>query len=174
MTPPAESVEQRARELLARDIHYAIIDAGHAPLSNVANHEVRECIIRVLNDAALRSAEAAQPHMRSAEQHGAQEAAAWQKGYRQGVLDERTSEANIGIAGFGAKVEPARNNPYALYTTPQPAVDVDRLREAWLAEADGSKKRGERSEWTRGYDAALQACADELDAILASAQGAQS
>ena len=41
-------------------------------------------------------------------------AEAWQDGYRQGVLDERTSEANIGIAGFGAKVEPARNNPYAL------------------------------------------------------------
>lgn len=41
-------------------------------------------------------------------------AEAWQEGYRQGVLDERTSEANIGIAGFGAKVAPARNNPYAL------------------------------------------------------------
>ena len=39
-------------------------------------------------------------------------AAAWDEGYRQGVQDERTSEANIGIAGFGAKVEPARQNPY--------------------------------------------------------------
>ena len=43
-------------------------------------------------------------------------AAAWDEGYRQGVKDERTSEANIGIAGFGAKVEPARQNPYG--TTP--------------------------------------------------------
>lgn len=40
------------------------------------------------------------------------EAQIWQKGYRQGVADERESEANIGVAGFGAKVEPARNNPY--------------------------------------------------------------
>lgn len=36
----------------------------------------------------------------------------WDEGYRAGVNDERMSEANIGIAGFGAKVEPARNNPY--------------------------------------------------------------
>lgn len=47
-------------------------------------------------------------------------ARAWQEGYRRGVLDERASEDNIGIAGFGAKVEPARNNPYAL--AQQPAV----------------------------------------------------
>jgi hypothetical protein len=39
-------------------------------------------------------------------------AQAWDEGYRTGINDERMSEANIGIAGFGAKVEPARNNPY--------------------------------------------------------------
>lgn len=39
-------------------------------------------------------------------------ARAWAEGYASGVTDERTSEANIGIAGFGAKVEPARENPY--------------------------------------------------------------
>lgn len=39
-------------------------------------------------------------------------AVAWAQGYQQGIEDERTSEANIGIAGFGAKVEPARQNPY--------------------------------------------------------------
>lgn len=44
---------------------------------------------------------------------------AWSEGYRAGVADERTSEANIGIAGMGMKVEPARNNPYL--TFPQPA-----------------------------------------------------
>jgi hypothetical protein len=44
-------------------------------------------------------------------------AKSWDEGYRAGVNDERMSEANIGIAGFGAKVEPARNNPYR--TTPQ-------------------------------------------------------
>lgn len=41
-----------------------------------------------------------------------QAAQAWDEGYHQGVADERTSEANIGVAGFGAKVEPARQNPY--------------------------------------------------------------
>jgi len=39
-------------------------------------------------------------------------ALAWTKGYQMGISDERTSEANIGIAGFNAKVEPARENPY--------------------------------------------------------------
>jgi hypothetical protein len=39
-------------------------------------------------------------------------AAAWAEGYRTVVEDERTSEANIGIAGFDAKVNPARQNPY--------------------------------------------------------------
>ena len=43
-------------------------------------------------------------------------AVAWAEGYRMGIADERTSEANIGIAGFNAKVEPARENPYV--TTP--------------------------------------------------------
>jgi hypothetical protein len=46
-------------------------------------------------------------------------AQAWDEGYRAGIDDERTSEANIGIAGFDAKVEPARNNPYR--TTPPAA-----------------------------------------------------
>ena len=41
-------------------------------------------------------------------------ATAWAEGYRWGVLDERTSAANIGIAGFNAKVEPARQNPYGV------------------------------------------------------------
>jgi len=40
-------------------------------------------------------------------------ALAWAEGYQMGIADERTSEANIGIAGFNAKVEPARENPYA-------------------------------------------------------------
>lgn len=38
---------------------------------------------------------------------------AWSEGYGAGVQDERISESNIGIAGFGAKVNPARQNPYA-------------------------------------------------------------
>jgi hypothetical protein len=46
-------------------------------------------------------------------------AQAWDEGYRAGIDDERTSEASIGIAGFDAKVEPARNNPYR--TTPPAA-----------------------------------------------------
>jgi hypothetical protein len=46
-------------------------------------------------------------------------AQAWAEGYRAGIDDERTSEANIGIAGMDMKVEPARNNPYR--TTPPAA-----------------------------------------------------
>jgi hypothetical protein len=49
-------------------------------------------------------------------------AQAWDEGYRAGIDDERTSEASIGIAGFDAKVEPARNNPYRTTSPAQPAV----------------------------------------------------
>lgn len=37
---------------------------------------------------------------------------AWGHGYKSGVEDERTSEANIGIAGLGGKINTARENPY--------------------------------------------------------------
>jgi hypothetical protein len=50
-------------------------------------------------------------------------AQAWAEGYRAGIDDERTSEANIGIAGMGMKVEPARNNPY--HTTPPAAPSTE-------------------------------------------------
>jgi hypothetical protein len=50
-------------------------------------------------------------------------ALAWAEGYRMGIADERTSEANIGIAGFNAKVEPARENPYANTPPQQKAKD---------------------------------------------------
>jgi hypothetical protein len=56
-------------------------------------------------------------------------AKAWDEGYRQGVQDERISEANIGIAGFGAKVEPARQNPYG--TTP-PQRKPEQEPVAWV------------------------------------------
>lgn len=51
-------------------------------------------------------------------------AKAWSEGYRQGIEDERTSEENIGIAGFGAKVEPNRENPYT--HPPVPTAQTDR------------------------------------------------
>ena len=59
-------------------------------------------------------------------------ARAWDEGYRFGVNDERMSEANIGIAGMGMKVEPARNNPYR--TTPPQRTKVvfpTMLRKMW-------------------------------------------
>jgi hypothetical protein len=52
-------------------------------------------------------------------------ARAWQEGYNQGIEDERISEANIGICGFGAKVEPARQNPYKT-TAPTPRKPVEK------------------------------------------------
>lgn len=56
-------------------------------------------------------------------------ATAWDEGYRAGITDERESEANIGIAGFDAKVEPARNNPYrsAPPAAAQPDEPVTRM-----------------------------------------------
>jgi hypothetical protein len=48
-------------------------------------------------------------------------ASAWAQGYRAGINDERESETNIGAAGFGAKVEPARANPY---THPAPPKET--------------------------------------------------
>ena len=51
-------------------------------------------------------------------------ATAWADGYASGVIDERTSDDNIGIAGFGAKIDPARANPY-LYASPVAAAPVD-------------------------------------------------
>lgn len=55
-------------------------------------------------------------------------AKAWAEGYRQGIADERTSEANIGIAGFGAKVEPNRQNPYLTLATPKPEPMTEHQR----------------------------------------------
>lgn len=46
-------------------------------------------------------------------------AAAWDEGYAAGVNDERISESNTGVAGFDAKVNPARENPHRR-THPQP------------------------------------------------------
>jgi hypothetical protein len=56
----------------------------------------------------------------------------WDEGYRQGIQDERMSEAYIGVAGFGAKVEPARQNPYGA-TPPQRTrvVFPTMLRKMW-------------------------------------------
>jgi transcription elongation factor Elf1 len=56
-------------------------------------------------------------------------ARAWSEGYLQGVEDERTSETNIGIAGFGAKVEPARENPY---THPPVPTAQPKEQERWI------------------------------------------
>lgn len=57
-------------------------------------------------------------------------AKAWAEGYRQGIEDERISEANIGIAGFGAKVNPSRQNPYS-DTHPAPGVPVGQAPSVW-------------------------------------------
>ena len=82
---------------------------------------------------------------------------AWDKGYQQGVQDERTSEANIGIAGFGAKVEPARQNPYG---TSPPAQRKPLTDEQVDAEFDAfaSKFDHESNEWLdMGVDAYFRA-----------------
>lgn len=94
----------------------ALDDVCGAKLCEVNSMSSRQEMLRLMDKAitALRTA---------IEQTEKQEpvARAWDEGYRDGINDERMSEANIGIAGFGAKVEPARNNPYR--TTP-PAAHV--------------------------------------------------
>ena len=83
-----------------------------------------------------------------AEQPAQQEptvAAAWQQGYDQGVADERTSEANIGIAGFDAKVNPARNNPYS---AKQPAQHQEPVGAVYRYGKDSSGKPWHGARWT--------------------------
>ena len=59
----------------------------------------------------------------------------WEEGYRQGIEDERTSEANIGICGFNAKIEPNRQNPYK--TAPQPISQEQTQPDSNCREDDG-------------------------------------
>ena len=84
--------------------------------------------------------------------------AAWDEGYRQGVKDERTSEANIGIAGFGAKVEPARQNPYG--TTPAHRTWVgltdDELEELEVSSVDRKWGHLDASLLSRSIEAKLK------------------
>ena len=80
-------------------------DCAQAPAAALDAGVVRDADVR-----ACRRIAALSHHAQPAE--GGEAAKAWDEGYRQGVEDERTSEANIGIAGFDAKVEPARQNPY--------------------------------------------------------------
>jgi hypothetical protein len=68
------------------------------------------------------------------------EAVAWAEGYRAGVEDERTSEANIGIAGFGAKVEPARQNPY--HTSPPLQADGQTAKQCYDHLMEGELETG--------------------------------
>lgn len=54
-------------------------------------------------------------------------AAGWDEGYALGVDDERTSADNVGIAGLGGKVDPARVNPYRPPASgmPRPPAQID-------------------------------------------------
>jgi len=74
---------------------------------------------------------------------GNEQAKAWAEGYRMGVADERTSEANIGIAGFNAKVEPDRQNPYGTPQLKQEQVEPV----AWFREENGEKIYYETKAW---------------------------
>ena len=75
-------------------------------------------------------------------------ATAWAEGYRSGVTDERTSESNIGIAGFGAKIEPARANPYMIDASPKggstsaPRFELTNGQIAQLADFAGTPVAG--------------------------------
>ena len=79
-------------------------------------------------------------------------ARAWDEGYRFGVNDERMSEANIGIAGMGMKVEPARNNPYR--TTPPQRTEQEPVAIDGNT-SDGYHTFNELYEFRKAYNAAL-------------------
>ncbi len=66
-------------------------------------------------------------------------AQAWDEGYRAGIDDERMSEANIGIAGFSGKVQPARNNPYR--ATPPAAQSAPEGMDEFLADLERSRTK---------------------------------
>lgn len=90
---------------------------------------------------------------------------AWHQGYRAGINDERTSEANIGIAGFGAKVEPARQNPYA--AAPQPVEQPEQPAPAgqWEPVAWNSLSEEDYSTiWDDCND--FQQCIERTEAVL--------
>ena len=104
------------------------------PELNMANYT--EDDVRHLNDWAIEMSLLVERHTLSQQPATPEPVAkAWADGYRQGIEDERTSEANIGVAGFGAKVNPSRENPYGT-TRPAPGVPDDVVRDAeryrWL------------------------------------------
>lgn len=97
--------------------------AGHeGPCAAVANDD-RELVSRAMKRLAEQPAEQEpfQPDWVNYRQ-GLRDG--WTEGYEQGIADERTSAANIGIAGFDAKVHPARVNPYES-TAPNPTKSAE-------------------------------------------------
>ena len=86
-------------------------------------------------------------------------ATAWAEGYRAGVEDERTSEDNIGIAGFGMKVEPARENPYRTST----AQPLPELIAEFYEVASGMRTRAFNNVTVKS--STLEMFASEVDAL---------
>lgn len=72
-------------------------------------------------------------------------ASAWADGYQLGVLDERTSESNIGVAGFGAKVEPARQNPYGDTPAEAQQAEVEPLTDEIVSDRAREMVKGSKS-----------------------------
>jgi hypothetical protein len=115
-----------------------------AESGDVGNFEAEEQGYYQLNEKAIIAVEAA------LEVKNEPVALAWAEGYQMGIADERTSEANIGIAGFNAKVEPARENPYV--TTPpqrKPLTD-DQIYEMY----NEPRSDAEMLEFARAIEAA--------------------
>jgi hypothetical protein len=112
-------------------------DCGVAPKSE---SETLKLALEALEEYAdqegkTRAADEAITAIKKALAQPAQElvAKAWNDGYKAGVADERTSEANIGIAGFGAKIKPARQNPYGVAQPAQEPVAFECFKD-WMVE----------------------------------------
>jgi len=102
-----EALEKVTKQMLA--IRDEIAERGGRPTNNFVHEELWDSSFDVYLNCAIPTAEAIKTALEAKDESVA---LAWAEGYRMGIADERTSEANIGIAGFNAKVEPARENPY--------------------------------------------------------------
>jgi hypothetical protein len=90
---------------------------------------------------------------------------AWADGYAAGVSDERTSEQNIGIAGFNAKVDPARENPYE--ASPAPVQELTQIALDSSNEAEASiKSKGHKIEMMKDYQTRLAEARARQEAAL--------
>lgn len=102
--PTVDGVMEQAQVFASA---WALVGSRFVSGSGLEEAEQEKKDLRALVEA-LAAPVAAQPHQAKPLSD------AWAEGYKAGIEDERISESNIGIAGYSAKVTPARQNPYGI------------------------------------------------------------